>query len=463
MRKNWRTIPCVLAAVLLLCVGTLLPAKAANFDPGFETASAAAVLIDLDNGEALYQKNADERLPQASTTKVMTFIVAAEQISDPANTEITVTQNALDQIPDLSFVTAQLREGEKMSALDLMYCMLIPSASDAANALADYVGNGDIQSFVDRMNQKAEELGCTNTHYTNVFGNYDEQNYTTVNDLAKIYQYAETLPHFQEIVSQASYTVPATNYSPARNLQSSVKLLDPSSSYYYEYCTGGKTGTTDQAGYCLASTASNDQLNLLCVTMGAPSVRDGVSVEDNGAFTDASQLYAWAFSSLQQQEVLPANQQVSTLPVLEARDRDQTLSVIPAQAYTALLPEGAAEQIETSVSLPANVTAPVAQGQKLGTVTLTYNGQELATVDLVAAVAIEQYIPIYQRPWFRIAVLIAGAVIIVLLVIFLVRALRKRRSGRFGGHHRGGYGRGKHTASRSRYRSRGSSGRHHYH
>lgn len=453
MKQNWKTWSCAVVAAVVVWVGAALPARAANFDPGFEAASAAVSLVDLDNGEAVYQKNADQKLPQASTTKIMTYIVASEQISDPANTMVTVTKNALSQIPDVSFVTVQLREGEKVSALDLMHCMMIPSGNDAANALADHVANGNIQSFVDQMNKKAEELGCTGTHYTNVFGDYNEQHYTTANDLAKIYQYALTLPNFKEIAGKADYTVPATNYTAARSLKTSVKLLDKSSNAYYEACTGGKTGTSDQAGYCLASTAEKNGQHFLCVALGAPSVKDGNPVKDNGAFDDTHKLYEWAFSSLKPQEVIAQGKELGSLPVLKAKDKDQKLSAVPEKPFSALLPADAAGSVQTKVALPQNVTAPVAKGQQLGTVTVTYQDQQLAQIKLVAAEGIAQYIPLYQRPWFRVAVVIAGAVALVLLLFLLVRFIRRRRGGSFGSRRRSG--------RRSHYRPR--RGYHHYH
>lgn len=456
MKQSWKVWSCAIVAAIFVCVGAVLPVQAASFNPGFDPASTAVTLVNLDNGESVYQKNADKRLPQASTTKVMTFIIAEEQLKDPANTKVTVTQNALNQIPDSSFVTVQLREGEEMSALNLMYCMLVPSGNDAANVLADYVSNGNISNFVEQMNEKAKELGCTNTHYTNVFGNYDAQHYTSANDLAKIYQYALKLPLFKEITGKAEYTVPATNYSAARNLKTSVKLMDKTSNYYFAECTGGKTGTSDQAGYNLASTAEKDGKNMLCIALGAPSVQNGQAVKTNGAFNDSRKLFDWAFQSLKQQEVLPKDKAVSSLPVLKAKDKNQKVSAVPETAYAALLPADAANgNIQTNVSLPQNVTAPIKKGQKLGTATVSYNGQQLAQVNLVSDTDIAQYIPIYQRPWFRIAVIVVAAVVVVVLIVLLIRFMRRRSRGHFGG--RGGRRR------RGRYRPSSRRGYHHYH
>ena len=455
--KQWFCTAC--AAVLVIVTGTV-PVQAANLNPGFIPQSKALELVNLDNGDTVYSKNADQKVPQASTTKVMTFIVASELIKDPKNTIATISGDVQAQLPDRSFVTVQLAVGERISALNLMYCMLIPSGNDAAIALAESAAGGNMTQFVQRMNQKAKELGCTGTNYTNVFGKYDKGHYTTAKDLEKIYRYAYTLPYFKEITSSASYTVPATNYTAARKLKASNKLMDKTSSYYYQPCTGGKTGTSDESGYCLASTASKDGANYLCIALGAPSVKNGTAVTTNGAFEDSRQLYSWAFESLKKKDILSKSKAVANVSVQQAKDKNQQLAVVPASDYSTMLP--ADGSTTTKVSLPKSIAAPVKKGDKVGTVTVLYNNETLTTVDLVASADVTQYVAFYKQQWFKVAVIAVGAVVVVGLIILLIRLLRSR-------HHRGGnYGggsryRGKRSASRSSSRRRSKSSYHNYH
>lgn len=427
MKKKLKRWACAAFAALLVVTSAIVPGQAAALDPGFIPQSNALELVSLDSGDTIYAKNADTKIYQASTTKIMTFIVASELIRDPQNTNTVISADVQKQIPDRSFVTVQLAVGEKISALNLMYCMLIPSGNDAAIALAE-TASGNTTQFVQLMNKKAKALGCTNTNYTNVFGNYDKDHYTTVKDMEKIYRYAYSLPLFRKITSCTSYTVPATNYTAARKLVPSNKLLVKGDSYYYAACTGGKTGTSDQAGYCLASTASKDGTNYLCIAMGAPCVKDGKKVISNGAFDDSRQLYNWAFTSLKKQSVLSKTKSVANVTVLQAKSKNQQLAVLPIKDYSAMLPTDSAK-VTTKLSLPKSITAPVKAGQKIGTATVYYGSNALTTIDLVASEEVPLHIPFYRQFWFKIVLIAVAAAIVVLLILLLIRTLRSRHRG----------------------------------
>lgn len=455
MKKKLKQWFCAACAAVLVVMSGVVPAQAANLNPGFIPQSKALELVNLDNGDTVYAKNGNLKVPQASTTKIMTFIVASGLIKDPKSTIVTISKDVQTQLPDRSFVTVQLAVGERISALNLMYCMLIPSGNDAAIALAESASGGNMTQFVQLMNKKAKALGCTGTNYTNVFGKYDKDHYTTVSDLEKIYRYARTLPLFKEITSTTSYTVPATNYTPARKLLTSNKLMVKTSSYYYEPCSSGKTGTSDEAGYCLASTASKNGANYLCVALDAPSVKNEKSVVTNGAFEDSRQLYAWAFDSLQKKNILSKSKAVANISVQQAKDKDQQLAVVPASDYSTMLPADS-KNPTTKVSLPKSVAAPVKKGQKVGTVTVLYNNETLTTVDLVASTSIEQYVAFYKQKWFKIVAIACAAAAVGCLVGLLIHALRNY-------HRRGGKHHGRRNASHSRGNRRSKGGYHNYH
>ena len=423
-KKLSRWICAACAAVLILATNSL-PARALSLDPGFIPQSNALELVNLDTGDTIYSKNANARLYQASTTKVMTFIVASELIKDPKNTMVTISENVQKMLPDRSYVSVQLAVGERMSALNLMYCMMLPSGNDAAIALAYYAADGNMQQFIQKMNQKAKELGCTQTNYTNVFGKEDKNHYTTANDLKKVYRYADTLPNFKQIASTASYTVPKTNCTAARKLTNSNELIQKSSKYYYQPCTNGKTGTSDKAGYCLASTASEGGSHYLCIAMDAPSEKNGIAIKDNGAFKDSRQLYEWAFDSLKSQKILTKGTVFGNVTVVQAKGNQHILPAVPSSDYNAMLPTSGGK-ISTKVSLPKSIHAPVKMGDKVGTVTVLYNNEKLTAANLVASQDVPLYAAFYQQQWFQIAAIIVGAAAVIFLIILLIRKLRNR-------------------------------------
>ena len=196
---------------LLIFLIPSLSVKAAAYEPDFEPVSQGVILVNLDTEAVVYEKNADLRLEPASTTKIMTYIIAAEHISDLEGTMITAKKEVLDRLDGTGSSTMGLQDDETLSAMDLLHGLMIRSGNDASLVLADYVCNGDINQFVEMMNQKAQELGCQDTHFTNPHGLHDENHYTTARDLYLITKYAMTLPNFMEISSKVSYVLPATN------------------------------------------------------------------------------------------------------------------------------------------------------------------------------------------------------------------------------------------------------------
>ena len=193
----------VLTLLLTICViVSSAPVSAAAYNIDFTLNSQAALLVNLDTSTVVFEQNADKKMEPASTTKIMTFIVASEQIKDLSGTKITVKKSVIDQLQGTGSSLSGVLEGEELTALQLLNCLMVPSGNDAAMVLADYVGGGDIGKFVDLMNEKAKELGCKNTHFANPHGLHDDQHYTTARDLYVITKYAMTLPYFTDITSK---------------------------------------------------------------------------------------------------------------------------------------------------------------------------------------------------------------------------------------------------------------------
>ena len=416
------------------------PVDAATYDIDFETTSQAIELINLDTDTIVYQQNADQKMYPASTTKIMTYIVAVEHITDLENTQITVSEEIVNELLGTGSSLAGVREGEILTAMQLLNCMMIPSGNDAALVLANYVGGGDTQVFIDMMNEKAAELGCENTHFMNPHGLHDDQHYTTADDLYKITKYAMTLPYFMEICSKTYYQIPATNVSPEpRYVYTTNMLIEPNAggSYYYPYCNGIKTGSHDQAGYCLVSTAVKDGYSYMCIALGAPSVDDqGNRVSTNGAFVDTKNLYIWAFDNLRLKTVLSSDESVCDVTLNLAWNKDKLL-LVPERSYSTILPKDISEtSVIITPDVPESIDAPVKKGDVIGTATLSYVGQELATINLVASESVERSEVLHSvdtmnevihSQWFQIIAGVIAALVLIYLILALIYNRKKKK------------------------------------
>ncbi len=291
-----KILPYMASFLAIFFIIPFLSIQVAGEEVTFETNSKALYMVDLNTQEVVYQKNAVQQLEPASCTKIMTYIVAVESISDLVNTKITAGSYVSAMLQGTDSSLSGIRQGEQLTALQLLNCMMIPSGNDAALVLAEYIGNGDINKFVDKMNEKAAELGCTNTHFSNPHGLHDDNHYTTAEDLYKITQYAMSLPYFMDIVTQTEYTLPPTNlYTGERTIYTTNKMMDKNEPVYYEpYIEGIKTGSHDEAGYCLVTTAQKNGQRYMIVALGAP-------IGDvHGEMLDTKNLYDWAFQGFQE-------------------------------------------------------------------------------------------------------------------------------------------------------------------
>lgn len=436
-----RTFRKLLSLACLICIAltvSIQTAGAISYPNDVKTTSKSIFLVNMDSDQVVFEKNADEKKYPASTTKIMTYIVAYEHIDDIDNTKIEIKQSVLDELEGTGSSLANVAEhvGEKMSAIDLLYSMMVPSGNDAAMVLADYVGNGNIDAFVDMMNEKAEELGCENTHFQNPDGLHNEDHYTTARDLYKISSYALTLPKFAEISNTDSYycegdTVPliTTNY-----------LIDSyrGGEYYYMYAKGIKTGTTDQAGRCLVTTASADGYSYLLVLLDSP-YKEG-EYEEYGTFTDAADLFRWALTSLELQTIATSETPVCEQKVNLAWGKDKVL-LVPQNNLSAIVPKEIDDEnliIETDV--PENIDAPLDKDTVVGTETIYFKDsktgekQVIATVNLVSSEKVDRsgilFVlnvigTLFQSYWFLMVIAI---IVLILLIYFIIAKIHNARS-----------------------------------
>lgn len=285
---------CTVQASMVTTNGT--PAAVAtdsivNWPAAPAVTSETAVLMDADTGAILYDKGMDEYRYPASTTKLMTLLVAIEN-SSPKDI-VTFTETGVRDVTwDSSNINAQL--GETMTMKDCWFAAYIKSANEVCAQIAEYVG-GTEANFVDMMNQKARQLGCTHTHFVNASGLPDENHYSCAEDLAKIMRAGLKNARFRKVLETADYTIPATNLSAARPLHTHVLLMAKESWLYYEGCIGGKTGFTTEAQNCLVTAVERNGRTYIVVTMHDTDL--GINCVDSRA------LFDYAFNSFDSIEV----------------------------------------------------------------------------------------------------------------------------------------------------------------
>lgn len=439
MRKK---LSAVLSALIVVCTvfsATFIPAEAANYKNKVKVASKSALLINLDTGQTVYEKAADKKRYPASTTKIMTYIIVAEHVNNFKRTEVLIKQSVLDKLNGTgsSLANVGAHVGKKMSVLDLLYSMMVPSGNDAAMVLADFVGGGSIDKFVSMMNKKAKELGCKNTHFANPDGLHDPQHYTTAYDLAKMTQYALTLPEFSKITNTTTYSIDGDSYP----LVTTNYLIDANrgGNYYYQYAKGIKTGTTDEAGHCLVTIGSADGYSYLGVFLKSPYNSDPTK-DVYGTMIDAKELFRWSLTQLELKQVASSETPMREEKLNLAWGKN-SVQLVPEKNINAIVPKTFKESdISVETNVPESIDAPVKKGDIVGKAIVYYKGSEvksktkLAEVNLVSSETVERsgilyIISVIQNVvtsrWFLAVV----AIIVVLLIAYIIiSSILKRRN-----------------------------------
>lgn len=428
--RGKRAVGIGLALGLLLM---LFPATAAWAEDAPELAARSVLLADMDTGRVLYTKNADERCEPASLTKIMTVLLAVEAIESGEADAGEYVAAESDYLAGLDYDSsnAAIQLGEQLRLEDLLYCAMLVSANESCNIIARHLA-GSIEAFADRMNERAQQLGCWETHFVNPNGLHVEDHYTTARDLYRITREAMSHPLFAQICSTAEYTVGATYESEARELRNTNALLLESgmygAGYVYDGAFGVKTGHTDEAGYCLVSAVQRDDLRLMAVVLGC----EGSYEEGYGSFSDTIRLYDWAFERFEKRLILESDKTVATAAVDYGLDE---VSLRPAEDVTLVLPGEETPEVVVSVEETA-LTAPISAGEALGTATVVYDGEQIQ-VPLVAQAEVERnerqwfFHRLFGSAWFWVAaalVLLTGAYILSQRVAAYRR--RKKRARR---------------------------------
>lgn len=252
---------------LALAAGLAWPVYAESSTVPPEVTAHAYLVMDAQTGQVLVQKGGAERNYPASITKIMTLALAMEKCGGDMTQQVTVSPDAVYSLEAGSSHVA-LQPGEVVSLNDLFHATILASANDAANVLAEYTA-GSMEAFVELMNAKAAELGLAGTHFVNANGLHSADHYTTPYDMARLTQWAMTVPGFSELFGATSYTMQPTNKQEQERLFGTDNCMLVTNKYQYEGTTGGKSGWTEEAGYTMVETVTRSGRSLICVVMGS--------------------------------------------------------------------------------------------------------------------------------------------------------------------------------------------------
>ena len=293
-----------------------------------------------------------------------------------------------------------------MTIEDLLYALMLASANEAANVLAEYI-SGSIDEFAVLMNEKAIEIGCTNTNFLNANGMHDDNHYTTATDLAKIALYCLENETFVKIIQTETYTMPATDQYPYtdRTLKNTCALIGNDGKYYYQYAIGGKTGYTSQAGNCLVCFAKKDETYLVCVLLNANSSAE--------RFSDATTLLEYGYNNFSNQTIVSKGTIIENIEISNATKETRNLNLITEENISDYLENDfSLDNLTYEITLDENISAPVYSGTKLGEITYTLNDKTY-TINLVAESTV------YSAQNYGGYVLTIGLILLIVSIIII--------------------------------------------
>ena len=383
--------------ILLIVILNILPSAYAE-EP--QVVGETAVLMDFETGQVLYEKKADQKMYPASTTKMLTAIIALEM--GKLDEEVVVSDNA-DGTEGSSI---WLKKGEKLTLEDLLYALMLNSANDAAVAIAEHFA-GSVDEFADIMNKTAAAYGAKNTNFTNPHGLPDENHYTTAYDLAVIARHALKNPTFTKIVQTKTKVIDRTHYvEPTMLLINHNRLL-----WLYDGAIGVKTGYTTEAQQCIVAAAQKDGRTLIAVVM---------KTQGQNIWTDAKQLLDYGFNNYQIKKILSKGDVVGkTTPKYSEKE----IPLLASQDVYYNFPIDYQPDIQKKVEMPVEPAAPLAKGAELGTVAI-YDGAELISdVKFVSGAAVER--PLKTYLWYKLLPIIAVLLIVCLIIRFFKRKNRR--------------------------------------
>lgn len=379
----------------------------------FPIYSQGAVLMDSSTGKILYGKNENDKLYPASTTKILTAIIAIENYN--LTDKVTANNSAIMAIP-LGYSNAAIQPGEALTVQELLELFLIHSANEVGYIFAEDI-SGSINSFANLMNKKATEIGCKNTHFTNPSGIHNVEHYSTAYDMALIAQYCMKNSTFRNIVSMTSCTIEPTDKYEKRYFKNTNDLLDSKSKYYYANAIGIKTGFTTQAKNCLIAASKKDNMELITVALGAEATTDGRS----GRYVDTINLFNYGFDNYKIEKINTANTEVQNLIVENATKETKNLPLALKNDISALVPTNIdIANLNYNININNDISAPIAEGDVLGKITYTIDGISYSS-DLIATHSVKEF------NYYLLAIQIASAIIVLLILLKIIFFRKKKK------------------------------------
>ena len=397
----------------------ILSAGAYTLPVGLELHAKSVYMVNVETGTVVFQKDPHQKVYPASVTKLMTALVALEQTPD-LQTQVTAYPGVVDDLLGTGAAVAGLFPGEIVTMDQLLHMLLIPSACDAANVIAMAVSES-VEEFVALMNQKAADLNMENTHFTNAHGLHDDAQSTTAYDLYLLANEILKHPQLTEICEKYTYTVPPTNIKESERVFSTTNyMINPTSSWYYKRVRGLKTGYTDAAGRNLVSLAEKDGSRYITVVMGCPAgTLNGYQVHKE--FDDTDALLRWAYTDLEYTSMIDTTKPIAEVEVTLCKERDHVMAV-PEKEFYAIVPKQSVDSVIIEPHLnTTQLEAPVTKGTVLGTATVKCAGEEIGTIQLVAAETCERslFLLVVNRIWN----VLTSTVFIILFILLLLALL----------------------------------------
>lgn len=383
-------------------------------DNNLDLLSESAILIDSKNGNVLYGKNENQQMYPASTTKILTAIIAIENCS--LTDKISASRNAIMSIPS-GYSNANIKVNEELTVQELLEVFLVHSANEAGFILAEHI-SGSIENFADLMNQKASEIGCKNTHFTNPSGIHNPEHYSTAYDMALIARFCMQNQTFRDIVSKPSCTIETTDVSEKRYFVNTNDLIRSSSKYYYDYAIGIKTGYTSQAKNCLIAGSLKDNLELITVVLGSPSSATNTT---SPRYSDTINLFNYGFDNYELKDIIKENDSVTSISVKNATKDTKELDLISKNSIEVALPNNIdISQIDSSIVLNKNITAPIAKDTVLGSISYNIDGINYST-ELVASH------DVIKNDVKLLLMQITSAIFVLIVLTFLLSDKKKKK------------------------------------
>ncbi|MEG1526330.1 MAG: D-alanyl-D-alanine carboxypeptidase family protein [Erysipelotrichaceae bacterium] len=376
-----KKIGIVLICFLLSCVAFIQPLKA---ETALTIDSKHGILIDLNDNRVLYEKNADEKTYPASITKIMSALVALEQIKN-INQKVVMNDQMFAGLLEADASQAGFKIGETLSLKDLLYGSLLASGGEATNALAISAA-GSIPAFVDLMNQKAKQLGMSQTHFTNPIGLHDDQHYTTCNDLVKLLKAAiKNKDLYTAFCSKSYHTTPTSKNINGLTFKSTLARQIASLNYRADYIKGGKTGFTPEAGMCLASISEKDGTKYLAIT--TENGHDNLKPYN---VIDAVHMYEYFFNHYERAVLVRKGEELTRVKVLWNFGTKEFVYNCEKD-IDALLEKGIRkEDIKLEYIGNKEVKTPVKKGALLGNVEIKANDKLVKSVEILALDSVDK-------------------------------------------------------------------------